>query len=81
MSNFFTTENPHINPSLYTNDDLVLAVNEYFLFPPEARTSIKGRIDAIYAQDTPFLLLGKELGTINIAESLSFPYPLRMYVL
>jgi hypothetical protein len=29
----------------------------------------------------PFIILGKELWSIHIEETLSFPYPLRMYVL
>jgi len=81
ISNLFSTDNPTINPSLYTDSDLVLALNEWFLFAPEARWDIKQRIDDIYAQTMPFIILWKELWSIHIEETLSFTYPLRMYVL
>jgi ABC-type transport system substrate-binding protein len=61
ISNLLSTDNPTINPSLYTNPDLVLALNERFLFSPEARNDIKQRIDDIYRENMPFIILGKEL--------------------
>ncbi len=81
MSNLFLTDNPTINPSLYTNEDLALAINKRFLFPQATRSEPKQTIDRIYSQDVPFVILGKQLGTIHIKDTLSFPYPLRMYVL
>lgn len=81
ISNLFLTDNPTINPSLYTDTNLAAAVNERFLFPQAAKPAIKERISNDYSSAMPFVILGKELGNIHIKDTLSFPYPLRMYVL
>lgn len=81
ISNLFLSELPNINPSLYTNPELATAINEYFLFSPASRPSVKTRIDELYADTLPLIIFWKELGNINIKESLSFPYPFRLYVL
>lgn len=85
ISNLFASKVPDINPSLYTNDELSLATNEYFLFKnnPKKQQEIKTKIDTIYATDMPLLILGKELGAIyiNATKKQQFTYPFRLYVL
>jgi hypothetical protein len=79
--NLFLTDNADINPSLYTNPELSNAISNYFLASDKDKGKYKSQIDAIYQQDTPFVLLGKQVSSMNIREQLDFPYPYRLYVL
>ncbi len=81
VGNLFLTDNADINPSLYTNPELSTAISNYFLASEKEKGKYKLQIDAIYRQDTPFVLLGKQLSSINIRQQLDFPYPYRLYVL
>lgn len=81
IGNLFLTDNPDVNPSLYTNTQLSTAISNYFLAGEKERGKYKQQIDAIYKQDTPFVLLGKLVSSMNIREQLDFPYPYRLYVL
>lgn len=83
ISNLFLSTLPSINPSLYENEELSHLINEYFLFSDTQKTDIKTKIDTIYEQDIPLVILGKELWTINIntTKSRAFTYPFRLYVL
>ncbi len=81
ISNLFTSSIPTINPSVYTNQELADAINRFFLVGDDQKPWIKNKIDAIYSQDIPLIVLWKELWTIAIRESLEFPYPQRLYVL
>lgn len=81
IGNLFLTDNPDVNPSLYTNTQLSTAISNYFLAEEKERGKYKQQIDAIYKQDTPFVLLGKLVSSMNIREQLDFPYPYRLYVL
>ena len=82
ISNLFQSSIPNINPSLYVNDELTTAINEYFLTDsPRLKSIAKQTIDGLYGSTTPLVILGKELGTIHIRSQLRFPYPYRLYVL
>jgi len=66
---------------IWTNQQLADTINRYFLAWDEQKWAIKQTIDSIYSEDIPLIVLGKELWTIAIRESLEFPYPQRLYVL
>lgn len=80
LSNLFASSVPTLNPSLYVNEELNSAINTYFLRTTNARNEAKQRINEIYNQDVPLVMLGKELGSINLKDDLSFEYPFRLYV-
>jgi len=82
LSNLFTSTVPTINPSGFVSQNIADQINAYFLETnAEQKAKIKAKIDEIYNENVPLVILGKEFGIINIKESLQFPYPQRLYVL
>lgn len=82
LSSLFESSTPTVNPSGFVNADFAAQINAFFLETNEQqKTRIKARIDELYSENAPLVILWKELGTINIKESLEFPYPQRLYVL
>ncbi|USN54377.1 MAG: hypothetical protein H6765_07560 [Candidatus Peribacteria bacterium] len=81
MSNLVNSSVANINPSNYINQQLADDINAFFLAEEAQKPALKAKIDAIYREDMPFVILGKELSAMNIRADLEFPYPFRLYVL
>jgi len=69
----FLSDNPLQNPSLYVNQNLARQINDYFQSPLQEQYNIKPLINKLYANDLPFVILGKRRGTIYIKPTLSLP--------
>lgn len=80
MSNLFLSEDPTLNPSLFTNTNLAERINTYFLKEhPDERQEIKKNIIGLYQETVPLVILGKEKGMFLINENLNFSFPFRLY--
>ncbi len=80
MSNLFLSEDPSINPSLFTNLNIAERINTYFLKEDiEEKQRIKKNISDIYQDTVPLVILGKEKWVFLINENLEFSFPFRLY--
>lgn len=82
LSPLLQTDDPIINPSLFTNATFAARIREYFLAAsPAAQGTAQERISLNYQDSYPFVLLGKEVGAFLINEQIDFSFPWRLYVL
>jgi hypothetical protein len=82
LSHILLTEDPLLNPSLYTNQTFAARMREYFLAPTQAaKETAKQKIQTNYEQSYPFVLIGKEIGGVMINEKVDFSFPWRLYVM
>lgn len=66
-----TTDDALANPSKYTNPNLTSLFKQYTRSPQ--KTEIAQQINAIFAQDMPFVLLGHPYNFVNIKQKLAQP--------
>lgn len=80
LSNIFLTDNLTINPSWFVNEDMARLSKQYFLTKEEDKEDILQKINWLYAETTPILILGKKKWVYYIDSSINNPLPERIYV-